>query len=107
MGWPQSCRALPQASSHSHCINYKNTANNKEEKTTTINDRADSHNDVCQLSLKVETHLKKKLNLMEGRGKLFMKIQDTATKHKENIQKSLKPLKNNFMKHSYTATIFI
>lgn len=44
---------------------------------------------------------------MEGRGKLFMKIQDTATKHKENIQKSLKPLKNNFMKHSYTATIFI
>lgn len=55
-GWP-----LPWASSHSRGITDKTTAKlvdykKLEGKTTTINDRADSHNEVCKQSLKVETH---------------------------------------------------
>ena len=61
-------------------------SNKLEGKTTTINDRADSCNEVWKLSLKAETDLKKKRNLMERRERLFITFQNRAIK----IQNSLK-----------------
>ena len=41
-------------------------SNKREGETTTINDRADSCNEVCKLSLKAETDLKKRKKEFDG-----------------------------------------